>query len=69
MNNTFAPNKPEKTIEVIISAREAHLLKILRKYSFGKIIIYKANGILVRVEPTESQLISEDEGLNVSLDK
>ena len=69
MNNTFAPNKPEKMVTVEISARECHLLKVLRKYNFGKIMIYKANRVLIRVEPTESQLISEDEGLSLPLDK
>ncbi len=61
----FTPQQPEKTITVEITAREAHLLKILRKYNFGKIIIHKANGIIVRAEPNESQLINENDGLDL----
>lgn len=63
--NSFTPNKPEKKITAEISAREAHLLKILRKYSFGKITIHKANGILVRAEPMESHLLNEQEGVDL----
>lgn len=69
MNNQFTPNRPEKMIKVEISAREAHLLKILRKYNFGKIMVFKANGVLVRVEPTESRILNEEEGIDISLDK
>lgn len=62
MNSQFVTNKPEKLVKVIIWAKEVHLLKILRKYQFGKIVIHKANGVLVRVEPTDSILINEEEG-------
>jgi len=67
MPETFTPHKEERMIIVKISCREAHLLKVLRKYSFGTIIVHKANGILIRVEPNESQLISEDEGMDLQL--
>lgn len=49
-----------------ISLREAHLLKVLRKYDFGKIIVHKMNGMLVRVELNESLLIKEDEEVTLS---
>ena len=64
MNNPFTPKLPEKRITVEITARESHLIKVLRHYDFGKIVVHKANGILVRVEPNESQLITEEEGLD-----
>lgn len=63
--SSFIPNKPEKIVNVQITAREAHLLKIIRKYAFGRITVYKANGILIRVEPVESQLLNEDEGIDL----
>ena len=66
MPNTFTPFKEEKLLRVEITAREAHLIKVLRKYSFGKIMVYKANGVLIRVEPNESQLINEDDGLDLA---
>ena len=61
MNNSLVPKQPEKMIIARISLREAHLLKVLRKYEFGKIIVHKMNGILVRAELNESLLIKEDE--------
>ena len=61
MNNPLVPKQPEKMIIARISTREAHLLKLLRKYEFGKIIVHKMNGMLVRVELNESLLIKEDE--------
>jgi hypothetical protein len=61
----FHPEVTEKYIEVKITAKEAHLLKVLRKYSFGKIMIHKINGSLVRIEPSESILINETEGLDL----
>jgi hypothetical protein len=66
MPETFAPFKQEKLLRVEITAREAHLLKVLRKYPFGKIIVHKANGVLIRIEPNESQLINEDDGLDLA---
>ena len=62
---TFEPYKPEKKTKVEITAKEAHLLKCLKKCSFGKIIVHKANGVLVRVESSESVLLSEEEGEKV----
>ena len=66
MSEPFAPNKPEVMLTVTISGREAHLLKVLRKYEFGKIIVHKLNGLLVRVEPTESHLLTEEEGMDLA---
>lgn len=63
--NTFTPQLPERTVTVRITAKEAHLIMVLRKYPFGKVIVHKANGMLVRVEPTESQVLSEEEGLKL----
>jgi len=63
MSETFEPHKAEKTLKAEITAREAHLLKTLRQYSFGKFTIHKANGILIRLESNESILIDEKEGI------
>ena len=65
MLNPLVPKQPEKKIIAKISLREAHLLKVLRKYEFGKIIVHKMNGLLVRVEPNESQLLNEEAGLDL----
>ena len=65
MINPMLPKQAEKTIDVIITAREAHLLKVLRKYDFCKIMVHKMNGLLVRVEPTESTLLNEQDGLDI----
>jgi len=64
----FKPEKPEKKIKVEITAREAYLLKKLRKCSFGKVIVHKMNGLLIRVESTESQLINEEDGLDLAVE-
>jgi len=53
----FVPHKPDRIMNVIISEREFIVLEELRKYDFGKITIHKANGVLVRIEPSLSILI------------
>ena len=67
MNTTFEPHKEEKIIRAEITVREASLLKNLRKYSFGKFTIHKANGLLIRLESNESILIDEKEGLGLEI--
>lgn len=52
-----------------ITAREASLLKALRTYSFGHFVIYKANGILTRLESNESLLINEEDGISLIITK
>lgn len=68
MPNPFVPAKPEKMIRVEISAREANLIKILRKYPFGRFVVHKANNLLVRLEINESQLIKEENGLDLAVE-
>lgn len=67
MSDTFEPFKAEKTLQAEITAREACLLKRLRKYSFGKFTVHKANGILVRLESNDSSLIDEKEGMSLEI--
>ena len=69
MSKPFVTNQPTKKLKVEITAKEAHLLKVLRKYTFGKIVVHKANGVLVRVEPTESTLLDEKEGLDLAIEE
>ena len=64
---TFKPHTPEKKIIVRITAKEAHLIKILRGYEYGKILVHKASGVIVRAEPTESQIVNEDDGLDLAI--
>lgn len=59
-NQDFKPYAPEKKVTVTILKREAVLLYKLRKISYGKVMIHKANGMLVRIEPMSSELIEED---------
>ena len=51
---TFVPNKPEEKINVTITVREAVLLSKLRYVHFGQVMIHKANGLITRIEPTNS---------------
>lgn len=62
----YKPFEPEKTIQVVITRREAILLQKLRKYPFGKIMVHKMNGVIVRVEPQSSELIDESEEIDLS---
>lgn len=66
MADTFVPNKPEEQLVVNITKREAVLLDKLRRYPFGKFLVLKTNGIIVRVEVNDSQMI--DESIKVDLD-
>lgn len=66
MTNQFVPHKPEEMIAVTITKKEAVLVQKLRKYSFGQFVIHKANGILIRVEATNSELIDEDVEVDLS---
>lgn len=62
MTKPFVPYKPEKKIKAMITLREAQLLDKLRHYAFGKVTIHKANGVLVRIESSESILLTEKDG-------
>jgi len=68
MITQFAPEQPQRKVVVEITAREAHLIKIIRKCSFGKIVVHIANGLVVRAEPNESQLINEVDGLDLKVE-
>lgn len=57
---TFTPHEPEKKVKVEITEREAVLLSKLRKFPFGKILVHKAEGLIIRIEPTNSILIQPD---------
>ena len=67
MTSPFVPHKPEKMITIEVSGREASLIKKLRKYSFGHFIVHKANNLLVRLEINDSQLIKEENGLDLAI--
>ena len=58
--SAFVPESKQEEVVVKIMKKEAVLLQKLRRYAFGKFVIHKANGILTRVEISESQLIEED---------
>ena len=56
----FVPNKPEEKVNVTITVREAVLLQKLRAFPYGKILVHKAEGIIIRIEPTNSIIIDPD---------
>ncbi len=66
MPSPFVPHQPEKRIKVEITAKEAHLIKVLRKSHFGRVVVHKMNGLLVRIESSESVLLNEKDGLDLS---
>lgn len=68
MVKPFRPHQPEKTIQVKITAREANLVKVLRKYPYGKFLVHKAEDLLLRIEITDSRMINEEDGLDLAVD-
>ena len=69
MNKPFVPELPEKIITIKASGKEANLIKILRKYPFGKFVVHKVNGVLVRIEINDSRMIKEENGLDLAIDE
>ena len=65
MPKPFVPHKPEKMITKRVSVREFILIAKLRKYAFGEFVVHKVNNVLVRVEIKDSQLIREENGLDL----
>lgn len=65
-NQQFKPFEAEKLISVTITRREAILLQKLRKYTFGKIVVHKVNGVVVRIEPQLSELIDSTDEIDLS---
>ena len=65
--NPFVPDKPEKMITINVSGKEANLIKILRKYPFGKFVVHKANNLLIRIEINDSKMIKEENGLDLAV--
>ena len=66
MSEPFTPNKPQENIIAKISRREAVLIEKLRKYPFGKFVVHKANGLLIRIEINDSQIIEEDTDVDLT---
>lgn len=66
MPDKFAPHTPPVVIDVKIMKKEAILIQKLRKYPFGKFVVHKANGEIVRLEINDSQLIEEDTDIDLS---
>lgn len=64
-NNEYKPYKPEEQITVTIFKREAILVSKLRKVSFGKIMVHKMDGKIVRIEPTGSEIIDENQEVDL----
>lgn len=65
MNRPFTPAKPQEFVVVKITKREAIVLDKIRKHAFGEFIVHKANGLPVRVEIKNSEMIDEDIEVNL----
>ena len=65
MPEPFVPHKQEEMVLVKISKKEAILLQKLRHYAFGQFTVHKANGVLVRVQITDSQMIDDSTEVNL----
>lgn len=64
-NNEYKPYKPEEQITVTIFKREAILVSKLRKVVFGKVMVHKMDGKIVRIEPTGSEIIDENQDVEL----
>lgn len=62
---TFTPHQPEKKVTVTITRREAVLLTRLRKITYGKILIHKAEDMIIRIEPTVSELVNPKDDIDL----
>ena len=67
MANTFVPHEPEETVLVKITKREALVIQELRKFTFGKLTVHKANNVVVRVEPLSSKMIDVRQELTIPI--
>lgn len=65
MSRAFVPAKPQEFVVVKITKREAIVLDKIRKHAFGEFIVHKANGLPVRVEIKNSEMIDEDIEVNL----
>lgn len=63
----YVPHKPEQLVVCEITKREAILLQELRQITFGKVTIHKMNGLISRIEPQNSIMITEDEDITLKI--
>ena len=68
MTNTFGPEKPVRMFLIQVHPKEADLIKKLRRYSYGQITVFKANGDLVRIEIKDSQRLEVEGGLDLAIE-
>ena len=66
MMSDFKPHVSEERVVVEITRREAILLEKLRKCAFGEIMIFKAGGLVIRVEIKNSELIDPTTEINLT---
>lgn len=67
MPKPFNPPTKDDRIVIKVSVREAHLIKILRGYRYGRVVVHKVDGRLVRVESNESKLLNGSEGMELAV--
>ncbi len=54
------PKLPSKITTIDLNEMELDLVETLRRYSFGEFVIYKADGLLLRIEIKESRLLGKE---------
>lgn len=64
-NQQFKPYSPEPVVVCTITKREAVLISKLRRHLYGKFIVHKVNGIIMRLEINDSQLIDDQTEINL----
>jgi hypothetical protein len=57
---TFKPHQPETYINARITVKECNVIAELRKCQFGRISIYKADNMIIRIETVKSKKIEEN---------
>lgn len=67
MATQFVPHQPEEYIIIEVTKREALVIQELRAFAFGKMIVQKANGMVVRVEPEISKIIDDNQELTIPI--
>ena len=63
----IVPAQSEQRVVIEVTKREALVIQEIRGFGFGKIIIHKANGQVIRIEPQVSKLIDEKLDLTIPI--
>lgn len=56
----------EQLVKITVTAKEAHMIKIIRTVTYGEVVVKKANGEPIRVEKKETTLLKNEEGIGLA---